>query len=119
MKSQIKDRFEIKDLGSVKFFLSMLVERDRKRRTISLSQQIYLLKVLTRFSMENYRGCATPLDPKTKLHQRTEMEEAVNIQTYQEAVGSLTYAVITTRPDITYATSLVSRFTSNPLVLHW
>ena len=47
------------------------------------------------------------------------MEEAVDIETYQEAVGSLTYAAITTRPDIAYATSLVGRFASNPSVLHW
>ena len=38
MRSAISKRFKIKDLGNVKFFLSMLVERDRDKRTIYLSQ---------------------------------------------------------------------------------
>ena len=81
---------------NVKFFLSMLVERDREKRTLYLSQQTYLTKILRRFSMENCKGCPTPLDPKTKLHRRTEAEESTNMRAYQEAVGSLTYAAITT-----------------------
>jgi len=38
---------------------------------------------------------------------------------YQEAVGSLTYAAITTRPDIPYVTGLVGRFAADPSTLHW
>ena len=32
---------------------------------------------------------------------------------------SLTYAAITTRPDIAYATGLVGRFAADPSMLHW
>jgi len=45
MRSAIQRRFSIKDLRNVKFFLSMLVERDRGRRIIYLSQSVYLNKV--------------------------------------------------------------------------
>ena len=38
---------------------------------------------------------------------------------YHEAVGSLMYASLGTRPDITYAVQTVSRFTKNPGVAHW
>ena len=38
---------------------------------------------------------------------------------YREAVGSLMYAVLGTRPDISYAISTVSRFCSNPGTPHW
>jgi len=38
---------------------------------------------------------------------------------YQGAVGSLTYAAITTRPDITYVTGLVGRFAADPSMVHW
>jgi len=37
MRSAIQRRFTIKDIGNVKFFLSILVERDRGRRIIYLS----------------------------------------------------------------------------------
>jgi hypothetical protein len=37
---------------------------------------------------------------------------------YHKAVGSLMYASLGTRPDITYAVQTVSRFTKNPGTAH-
>jgi len=79
MKKQIWERFQIKDLGNHKFFLSMLVKQDRETQTMFLSQQTYLTKVLYRFSMVHCKGRSTPLDLKTKLHLRTEVEDSTEI----------------------------------------
>ncbi|XP_065628308.1 secreted RxLR effector protein 161-like [Quercus suber] len=38
---------------------------------------------------------------------------------YANAVGSLMYAMMCTRPDICYAVGLVSRFQSNSRLAHW
>ena len=38
---------------------------------------------------------------------------------YHESVGSLMYASLGTRPDITYAVQTVSRFSKNPGQAHW
>ena len=38
---------------------------------------------------------------------------------YREAIGSLMYAALGTRPDISYAVTNVSRFSSNPSMPHW
>ena len=38
---------------------------------------------------------------------------------YREAIGSLMYAAVATRPDIAYAVSTLSQFLNNPGVLHW
>ena len=38
---------------------------------------------------------------------------------YASAVGSLMYAMVCTRPDITHAVGVVSRFLSNPAKEHW
>ena len=38
---------------------------------------------------------------------------------YHEAIGSLMYASLGTRPDITYAVQTVSRFSINPGIEHW
>jgi len=119
LKKQKLKRFQIKDLGNVKFFLSNLVECDRETRTIFLSKQTYMTQILHRFSMDHSKGCSTLLDPKTKLHLRTEVEESTEIQTYQEAVGSLTYAAIMTRPDIAYTAPLVGHFAANLSTLPW
>ena len=38
---------------------------------------------------------------------------------YANAVGSLMYAMVCTRPDLAYVVSTVSRFMSNPEKQHW
>ena len=38
---------------------------------------------------------------------------------YANAVGSLMYAMICTRPNIYFAIGIVSRFQSNPRLAHW
>ena len=38
---------------------------------------------------------------------------------YQSVVGSLMYAMVCTRPDLSYAVGVVSRFMSNPREAHW
>ena len=38
---------------------------------------------------------------------------------YREAVGALMYAMLGTRPDISFAVTMVSKFSSNPGLTHW
>ena len=118
MRSAISKRFKKKNRRNVKFFLSMLVERDRDKRMIYLSQDAYLTSVLKRFQMENCKGCPTPMYLKCKLHNRLEEEEAAEKTEYQEAVGCLTYAAITTRRDIAYVSGMVEHFSLNPSTAH-
>ena len=118
MKSAISKRFKTKNLGNVEFFLSMLVEQDRDKKVIYLSEGAYLTSVLKRFQMENCKGCPTPMDPKCKLHNRLDQGEEADKTQYQEAVGCLTYTAITTRPDIAYASSIVVHFSSNLWIAH-
>jgi len=118
MSSTIQWCFTIKDLGNVKFFLSMLVEQDQGRSIIYLSQRGYLDKALRRFPRHECKGCATPINIKVKLHSKSEGEEAVDKVIYQEAVKSGTYAPISTGPDIVYATGLVGLFSADPSILY-
>lgn len=47
------------------------------------------------------------------------MEPSTKLHSYREAVGSLMYASLATRPDISYAVTTVSRFSGNPGIAHW
>jgi hypothetical protein len=38
---------------------------------------------------------------------------------YHEAIGSLMYASLGTRLDITYAVQAVSQFSTKPIIMHW
>ena len=52
--------------------------------------------------------------PKTQ-----EEEEYMSCVPYASAVGSLMYAMVCTRPDITHVVGVFSRFMSNPGKEHW
>ncbi|KAK0581940.1 hypothetical protein LWI29_019810 [Acer saccharum] len=51
VKEWLAKQFDMKDLGEASFILGIQVIRDRKNRTIALSQASYIDKILSRFSM--------------------------------------------------------------------
>lgn len=59
------DEFEIKDSGSLKYFLGMEVARSRKG--IFVSQRKYTLDLLTKTGMAGYRPADTPIELNAKL----------------------------------------------------
>ncbi len=70
-KAQLLTRFEITDLGELKWLLGLKVERNRATRTIILSQEAYVNTVLERFNMEDANPAPTPMDssqPRTHTH---------------------------------------------------
>jgi len=54
-----------------------------------------------------------------KPHSIQAKEHPVNSRTYWKAIGSILYAALGTRPDITYATSVLGRYAAQPSTLHW
>jgi len=67
---------------------------------------------------------SNPMEPCMKLHSgqapSTGAEyAAMRHIPYREAIGSLMYASLGTRPDISYAVTTVSHFSSNPGPAHW
>ena len=82
-------------------------------------------KVLQRFGMsEKTKLVSTPLAPHFKLSAaqcpKTEEEhEYMSKVPYSNEVGSLMYAMVCTRPDISHAVGIVSRYMHNPGKEHW
>ena len=103
----------------------MEISRDRKRGKLCLTQKQYLKKVLQRFGMnEDSKPVSTPLASHLKLSSllslKTDEERAYMAKVpYANAVGSLMYAMVCTRPDISQAVSVVSRFMHDPGRGHW
>jgi hypothetical protein len=113
-KAKISAKYAIKDMGDCEWILNMKLVRDRTKRTITLSQQAYIERVLETFNHQDCKpistptmdvdlfappsGCdTTPLTPKEQNH-------------YQAVVRSLLYAALTTRPDISFAVNELGRF---------
>jgi len=119
LKCQLSDEFEMKDLGATKKILGLEIHRDRKAGKLYLSQRKYLEKILDRLNMSNCKSVSTPLAAHFKLsfesYPKTKQDlEKMSHVPYSIAVDSLMYAMACTRPDLSYAVSVVSRFMHNP-----
>lgn len=100
---------------SADLFVGLLIKRNREKKYLHLSQPNYINKILSKFSMQNCHSKTTPADPSSRLTAITSSAaDRSTLFPYQEAVGSLLYCMISTRPDICYALGQVTQFTVNP-----
>ena len=119
-KRKFKTQFKMVDNGDVHYVLGMQINRDRSNKILTISHPNYLSNVLKRFKMENSKPVATPLEAGKKFQKTTDEDQMFHdISLYQQAIGCLTYAATTTRPDIAAAISALSQYMSNPSVDHW
>ena len=124
LKEQLSSVFHMKDLGYAKKILGMKITRDKVAKRLWLTQDRYAEKVFALFNMSNCSSVSTPLAPHFKLSAAqspiTIVEKGLMAKVpYQSAIGSLMYLMVSTRPDLAYAMSKVSRYMSNPGKEHW
>lgn len=110
----LKQHFEV-NAFEAESYLGLQIKR-QSNGSILLHQQNYANRVLNRFNMHECNKVATPADTNATLYD-LENDEIVSFP-YREAVGSLMYLAVSTRPDISYAVGLVSRFLENPSKAH-
>ncbi|KAA0048527.1 transportin-3 isoform X1 [Cucumis melo var. makuwa] len=114
LKQRMGDEFEIKDLGNLKYFLGMEVARSKYG--IFVSQRKYTLDLLTETGMLGCRPADTPIEFNCKLGNSDD-QVPVDKEQYQRLVGKLIY-LSHTRPDISFAVSVVSQFMQAPYEKH-
>jgi hypothetical protein len=114
VKQDLGKVFDVKDLGSLRYFLG--IEVARSRNGISLSQRKYTLDLLQDTGMLGCRPAFTPMDPNLKLSTESG-DLLLNPSMYQRLVGRLIY-LTNTRPDLTFVVSVVSQFMHAPRTAH-
>jgi transposase InsO family protein len=114
LKSEMKEDFDVSDLGPAGGMTGTEIARNRTCKTTTLTQRVYVAKVLERFGMIRSNPSPTPLDPKVKLVKAEETASDELRTHYQSVIGSLMFAALGTRPDIAFAVQHLSQFSSNP-----
>ena len=117
-KKEIGKRYQIQDLGELKWMLGMEFKRDRKNRTIEINQSSYVKQVLEKTGMDKTKGAYVPMAAGTQLVANTEEPSGKHDHEYSQAIGSGMYAVSLTRPDGAYWIGRVSRYMGNPSQTH-
>ncbi|KAL0318302.1 UNVERIFIED_CONTAM: Retrovirus-related Pol polyprotein from transposon RE2 [Sesamum angustifolium] len=107
--------FEMSDLGLMHFFLG--IEINQEKEGIFICQRKYTETLLKKFKMESCKTVTTPLVTGEK-YQKEDGSQKVDGSIYKSLIGSLLY-LTATRPDIMFATSLLSRFMQSPSQVHY
>lgn len=124
-KKNLKENFKIKDLGNLRYFLG--IEFARNETGILMHQRKYSLEMISEMGLSSSKPVRTPFElnqkltttefdlhfPPTDENYRLLSDPSV----YQKLVGKLLYLTIT-RPDIAFATQLLSQFMHNPKTSH-
>jgi hypothetical protein len=117
-KRALMQKYEMSDLGEVHHILGMRVERNSEK--LIISQDVYIQDKLEEFRFDKARSVSTPgtiTGTQTTSHMTDDSLLPLSLQgvtLYRQMVGSLMYASISTRPDITHATNIAARHMSNP-----
>ena len=88
MKKFLVREYEIKDLGALRYFLSMDFAKSKK--AIFVSQRKYVLDLLEEIDLLGCKLVETPVEPNLRL-QLANADNVVNQEQYQRLVGRFIY----------------------------
>jgi Reverse transcriptase (RNA-dependent DNA polymerase) len=114
-RSSMKHQFEMSDLGMLHYFLGLEVEQESG--SIFVSQRKYARDLLKKFGMHNCKPASTPMNVNEKLVKEDGTGSADGTK-FRSLVGGLIY-LTHTRPDISYAVGVISRYMQNPTKHHF
>ena len=123
-KRFLSNNFEMKDMGEAMYVIGIEIFRNRSQGMLGLSKKSYINKVLERFRMQNCSASPVPIQKGDKFSlmqcpQNDLEQKQMETIPYASVVGSLMYAQICTRPDISFAVGMLGRYQSNPGLDHW
>ncbi|XP_072071634.1 uncharacterized protein [Arachis hypogaea] len=114
VKMFLDDKFKIKDLGLLKFFIGMEVARSNAG--IALYQRKYALDLITDCCLLGAKPASTPMEYTTSL-SKASGSPLPDATIYRRLVGRLLY-LTNTRPDLSYSVGCLSQFMDSPTDAH-
>ncbi|GAA5945989.1 hypothetical protein JCM1841_004388, partial [Sporobolomyces salmonicolor] len=119
VKGGLREQYRIKDLGDASCILGIDLVR-RPDGSVFLSQKAYLETMLARLGQATCHTASTPMIPNQQLVPvpTDSVDDPSLRRRYLQAVGSLMYAMLGTRPDLAYSVGVLGRFSSRPSPVH-
>lgn len=112
VKGKFKKRFEVSDLGEIKWLLGLEVKYHKLCTSTNLSNALAsMMPTPSPHSLNPAPHC--PLISHCQRHDKPPKIP------YKELVGSVAWSVLTTQPDILFPSLTLLQFMQNPSRAHW
>jgi hypothetical protein len=125
-KAQLRDHWELSDLGPVKYALGIAVQRDRQNHTIALSQTALIDRIVEQFGQSDANHVDTPMvaglqiiRPDKSMPIDSAVASWIQRTPYCSLVGTLNYLAVATRPDIAFAVGRLATVLDCYRPEHW
>ena len=115
VKKLLSDRYEMKDLNELKYFLG--VEVKYTYDSIWLGQSIYSEIILEKFGMSNCKAVKTPFDCNNSSLSCD--SNPFDKKLFKQAIGSLLFLSVRTRPDLCFSVNRAAQSCENPTEYDW
>jgi hypothetical protein len=112
--NQLGQKFSIKDLGPLHFFLGVGVIPTKEG--LFITQHKYIRDILAKTSMDGAKDVTTPFSTSISL-KLANGSSSVDSTEYRRVIGALQYLSLT-RPDISFAMNKLSQFMHSPTQTH-
>lgn len=116
--NELSKSFEI-TLGDASMFVGLQIERNRIEKLMRIHQRAYIMQIIERFGMNDAKTVSIPADPHAMLSSIDGNESEIPNVPYREAVGSLMFLAMISRPDIAFAVNALSRYLNKYNQYHW
>ena len=119
-KKELKERFEMTDMGEVGRILGMKITRYYDEGTLAITQTAYVDNIPERFGMRDANAAHTPgYGPELSAKQpEDKLLGAEATKLYQSITGGLLYLAQCTRYDLCNAVHQLTRACSKPAAIH-
>lgn len=113
----LREHFDM-TVENINHFIGIKISWNRLNRSITLSQEPFIHRILKRFGMTNCNPKAVSADPYTNLSEVSlgRDDDDFDQSVYREAVGCVMYVMVCT---IAFVVSQVAQFNHQPKPAHW
>jgi hypothetical protein len=111
---ELRQYYDMKDLGEPKQYLNCALDRDYVNRTITMSQKAYVQKVLRTANVTGWKDTPLPAAWRETPADATNILDDDAFDQYQSIVGMLNWLAVKTRPDIRFAVTRLQHRLAKP-----
>ena len=117
-KKALRDEYRMTDMGPIKHCLGWEITRDREQRILTISQMQYIEELLRTYGVKSHKTKSCPASSALTLRPLEKTSPRID-RPYLELLGAVLYIANSTRPDLAYSVSELSRYSSHPGRNHW